>query len=183
MVIEALMNNDQQRSNMLKKHFGFKKDLVLRAEHVFYHELVKRVPQLSSLRRVLDETVLSKLVGKQKSIRDPRPDYFHFHEATNMGIHGEFDETADHEDDDERLRIIAQHAGCGSERVYVFRVQAHIGNGDAICKRVTRGDVAYYKMTERGNQVLESVAQHVRQCIGYVLSGVLPSDENRKVTF
>jgi len=85
--------------------------MVLRAEHVFYYELVKMVPRLALFRRVLDETVLAKLLGKIQSVKDPRPDYFHLNEESNMALHGEFDETDDHEEDEERLRVIAHHAG------------------------------------------------------------------------
>ena len=113
MIIEAQMNGDNDLADKLKRHFRFKQDLTLRAEHVFYYELVKLVPALTSLRRVLDQPVLSKLVGKAKCMEDPRPDYFHFDSKTNIALHGEFDEQDDHEESMERLRVIAHHAGCG----------------------------------------------------------------------
>lgn len=34
---------DDEKRMALKRYFGFKKDLVLRAECLFYYELVKRV--------------------------------------------------------------------------------------------------------------------------------------------
>ncbi len=164
MVIQALTAGVTELADRLKRRFGFKRDLLLRAENVFYYELVKLVPELASLRRVLDESVLSKLVGKSKSLEDPRPDYFHLNEDTNIGLHGEFDETDDHEEDAGRLRVIAHHAGCGDERVYYFRVKARLGTPEAVCERVVRRDVAYYRLTERGRAVLAEVAGFVRWC-------------------
>jgi len=39
-----VLNEDNDEKRMaLKRYFGFKKDLVLRAECLFYYELVKRV--------------------------------------------------------------------------------------------------------------------------------------------
>jgi hypothetical protein len=43
------VRGDEQLAEQLKQHFGFKSRLVLRAEHVFYYELVKMVPRLASL--------------------------------------------------------------------------------------------------------------------------------------
>ena len=174
MVVQALAAGDHQLADQLKCHFGFKKDLILRAEHVFYHELVKLVPELASLRRVLDESVLSKLVGKTKSMHDPRPDYFHFNEATNIGLHGEFDETDEHEEDEGRLRVIAHHAGCGVERVYYFRVKGRLGKPEALCKRIINKGMAYYQTTAEGKRVLEEVAAYVRWCIERMHEGKPP---------
>ena len=183
MVIEARTNGDDILADKLKKYFGFKKDLVIRAEHVFYHELVKRVPELANMRRVLDETILAKLLGKRKSLSDPRPDYFHFYDATNMALHGEFDEDEDHEDSVERLRVIAHHAGCGLDRVYIFRVQANLYGRNAVCDRIVRKDIVYYRMTKHGYTVLDKVAAHVKQCVSYMIEGILPIEINHKVVF
>ena len=174
MVMQALTAGDHQLADQLKRHFAFKRDLVLRAEHAFYHELVKLVPELTWLRRVLDESVLSKLVGKIKSLEDPRPDYFHLNAATNIGLHGEFDEGENHEEDDGRLRVIASHAGCGAERVYYFRVKGHLGTPAALCKRVIQKGMAYYQTTAEGKRVLEEVAAYVRWCIERMQEGKPP---------
>jgi hypothetical protein len=173
LVIQALAAGDYQLADQLKRHFGFKRDLVLRAENVFYHELVKLVPELARLRRVLDETVLSKLLGKTKSLEDPRPDYFHLNETTNIGLHGEFDETDNHEDAG-RLRVIAHHAGCGVARVYYFRVKGRLGTPEAVCNRIIKKDVACYRLTERGRDVLAEVAGYVRLCVSQMEAGVPP---------
>lgn len=177
MVIQALTTGDKQLADKFKNHFCFKRDLVLRAEHVFYHELVKMVPELTTLRRALDESVLSKLLGKRKGIEDPRPDYFHLNEATNIGLHGEFDETDDHEEDERRLRVIAHHAGCGANRVYYFRVKGRLGTPAALCKRVVWKDMAYYQMTQRGREVLAEVAGYVRWCIERMKTDEPPSTQ------
>jgi len=170
-VLTLLNNNQAERAEELKRHYGFKKDLVIRAEQVFYYELVKLVPALTSLRRVLDETVLSKLCGKRKKMSDPRPDYFHFSEKTNTAILGEFDETSDHEDDQERLELIAHQAGCGRARTFVFRVNGRLGEDRPLCVRRERQGVVFYCLTDAGREVLWKVAAYVRSCLPWVLEG------------
>lgn len=44
---------------------------------------------------MLDDSVLSKLVGKSRSLEDSRPDYYHLNEATNIALHGEIHEEED----------------------------------------------------------------------------------------
>ncbi|CAM9869172.1 unnamed protein product, partial [Chrysoparadoxa australica] len=73
------------------KHWGFKKDLFLRGENVFYHRLAQLVPELTKMERVLDEPV-EKLLGKRKRIDSARPDYFHVNRDTMIALHGEYDE-------------------------------------------------------------------------------------------
>jgi hypothetical protein len=123
---------------------------------------------------VLDETVLAKLLGKTKSVEDFRPDYFHLDEETNLALHGEFDERDGHEENEERLRVIAHHAGCGVDRVYYFRVKGHLGTPRALCKRITRKDIVYYRMTQHGMRVLGEVAAFVRECLECMSEGLLP---------
>ena len=48
--------------------------------------------RLTTLKRVLEETVLAALFSKTKNMEDKRPDYFHLYPKTNMALHGEFDE-------------------------------------------------------------------------------------------
>ena len=124
--------------------------------------------------------MLAKLLGKTKSVKDPRPDYFHLNEETNnnnnnnMALHGEFDETDDHEEDEERLRVIAHHAGCGANRVYYFRVKARLGTPRAVCERIMKKDLVYYQMTQHGIRVLQNVAAYVRECLDRMSAGQLP---------
>jgi hypothetical protein len=177
MVIQASTEGHTELGESLKRHFGFKRDLVLRAEHVFYHELVKLVPELASFRRVLDETVLSKLLGKAKSVEDRRPDYFHLDAETNVGLHGEFDEKDDHEKDERRLQEIAHCAGCGADRTYYFRVKGHLGTPQALCERIIRKHIVYYRMTDVGMRVVAEVAAYVRWCIERMRTGEPPSSE------
>ena len=65
------------------------------------------VPALTSLRRVLDETVLSKLCGKHKKMSDPRPGFRRIlrNNEVATAILGEFEETSDHEEDQKRLEL------------------------------------------------------------------------------
>jgi len=68
---------NEARAVYLEKYFNFGKPLLLRAEHAFYFELVKRVPELALFPaedRALDQTVRSALYGKTKNVKDYRPD-------------------------------------------------------------------------------------------------------------
>ena len=185
LVYSAWVDNDIERFEFLKAHFGFKKDLILRAEHAFYFELVKQEPRLATLMyRALDESISTSLEGKQKSLQNLRPDYFHLYPPTNMALYGEFDETDDHEDDDDRLAQITNEAGCGLERTYIFRVRAKLYTPDALLKRsIINKSTTYYRMTPRGHEVLHQVVYHVRQCIDNIISGILPNEMNQKVHF
>ena len=48
MITQSIIQGDKQEAERLKRYFGFKRDLVLRAVHVFYYELVKLVPSASA---------------------------------------------------------------------------------------------------------------------------------------
>jgi len=165
------------------KYFHFKRDVACRAEQAFYYALVRRVPHLKELERVLDESVLSKLLGKAKCVNDPRPDYFHFYQPTNMALLGEFDETDNHEDSSQRLATICHHAGCGIERTYVFRVRAHIGGSNAVCVRRSHRGSVHYVLTQRGMEILNNVVEYVQHCLRLMRDGIPPTRENRKVIF
>ena len=178
MVTEERINDKEQEAVRLEKYFGFKRPLLLRAEHVQYYALVKRVPRLTTLKRVLDETVLAALFDKTKNMQDRRPDYFHFYPPTNMALHGEFDEDSKHEDDHDRLREIAHHAGCGWERTYYFRIMAHIDKPErALFTKKTNENGKYYAMTKRGFAVLDEVAAYVEECLDNMEANVMPPKE------
>jgi len=171
---------DHSKYNELMRYFGFKKDLVMRGEQAFYHALCLAVPELRLSERILDQSVLSKCLGKRKSMSDPRPDYFHFFSdfITSLGLHGEYDETADHEDSDERLKVIAEASGCGQENVYVFRVMAHHNTLRALCTRYTVGKHhTYYKLTEEGKRVVLETALIVRERLTWIGQGLAPNKE------
>ena len=86
MVIDARLKGDEAKATELQKYFNFKQSLFLRAEHVFYFELVKVVPRLKDLRRALDESVFKSLFDKTKDLTDYRPDYFHHNITTNFAV-------------------------------------------------------------------------------------------------
>jgi hypothetical protein len=174
MIQECLLRNDKKAAKDLSRWFGFKKQLVYRAEQIFYNELVLRVPALKTMRRCLDESVLSGIAGMPKKMSDPRPDYFHFDDAARMAIHGEFDETDSHEDDDDRLYRIAHHAGIDRDRIYMFRVLARLDTPDALCDRVESKGYVYYKMNTRGLAVVDRVAEYVVGCIERIGMGMPP---------
>jgi len=174
------LEEDPASKKRLMRHFGFKKDLVLRAEHVFYHHLVRLVPRLCSYRRVLDETILQKLCGGMKKMEDPRPDYFHYHPESNMALLGEFDETLAHEDDEHRIHRICHHAGCGRERTFVFRVQGRLDEPEmAVCEKKTYRGRVFYTMTAHGRHVLAEVAAYVETCIMKMERGIVEGIEKR----
>ena len=178
MVIEERAAGNKAEAVRLERIFKFRQPLFLRAEQVQYYELVKKVPRLTALKRVLDETVLAALFSKTKNMEDRRPDYFHFYPNTNMALHGEFDENNQHEDDHDRLREIAHHAGCGWERTYYFRIMAHIGNPKrALFTRRTNEHGRYYVITPLGLVVLDQVAAYVTECLDRMEAGVMPRKE------
>jgi hypothetical protein len=171
MVEMAPSTGEMQRLNL---YFGFKKILAMRGEHVFYHKLVLLVPELIDSERALDESVLSRLFGKAKCPGDPRPDYFHYF-PNGLALHGEYDETGEHEDSDMRLRIIEETSGAAG--VYVFRVQGHHYTPAAVCAKKVNGDYAYYDVTEEGMRVVREVAEAVRQRLQWIAQGLAPSAE------
>ncbi|KAG5186307.1 hypothetical protein JKP88DRAFT_240910 [Tribonema minus] len=89
--------------------FGFKKNLVMRGERAFYYEINKLVPALRHLEKALDESVTSAILREKKDVRHIRSDYFFviMHEDGRVfGLHVEYDEDDDHEDDFDRLKAI-----------------------------------------------------------------------------
>jgi hypothetical protein len=186
LVAQALYTDgDVTKYKAWMKHFGFKRDLVLRAEHAFYFMLVQEVPELAQMVRALDQSVASALEGKTKRSTDQRPDYLHYSPAVNMALYGEFDEHNNHEDDDDRIRRIADQVGCGLERTYVFRVKAHIEDPQRalFVRKIHKKHHAYYTATERGKKVVQKVAQHVRECLALMSLQIPPTEENNKIIF
>jgi hypothetical protein len=186
LVAQALYNDgDVAKYKDWMKFFGFKKDLVLRAEHAFYFMLVQEVPELAQMVRALDQSVASAIEGKAKQSTDPRPDYLHYNPAANMALYGEFDETDNHEDDDNRLRRITDQVGCGLARTYVFRIKAHLEDPQRalFVRKIHKKHHAYYAATDRGKQIIQDVAQHVRECLALMSLQILPTEQNNKVVF
>jgi hypothetical protein len=124
-------------------------------------------------------------LGKRKRIHDPRPDYFHYFAdgSLQLGLHGEYDEKPDHEDNEERMDAVADASGCGVPNVYIFRVMAHHDTARAVCKRfVVNRHHTYYKLTEEGTRVVEETAEIVRQRIAWIRAGLAPNEDRpRKV--
>jgi hypothetical protein len=172
-----------ERAVYLEKYFGFGKVLLLRAEHAFYYEVVKLASELAEFPaedRALDQTVRSALYGKNKTLKDYRPDYFHLYRKEMMGLHGEFDERNKHEESEARLRAIADHAGCGSSRTYYFRVRAHLDNKKrALFDLVVdhKNNYSYYRINTRGMVVVKRVAAYVKECLSRMKAGQMPPAE------
>lgn len=184
MVAVAYLEGNKDEAERLRAHLGLKNQIALRPELCFYYALVRLVPELADMYRALDESVLAKLAGKTKRLRDPRPDYFHLDPVSNIALHGEFDEADGHEDDDERLARIAEQAGCGRERVYVFRVAGHMEDRElALCNRHVHHHRVYYTLSPRGQAVVSEVARYARWCTQRMLKGLVPDASQHKVYF
>ena len=117
-------------------------------------------------------------LGKAKCMGDPRPDFFH--EFERGALHGEYDETTDHEKSDQRLRIIAACSKAGVDRTYVFRVQGHHYEADAVCEsRVFNKHYVYWTLTPQGRRVVEETACVVRRILGWIQQGLPPDEAGR----
>jgi hypothetical protein len=130
--------------------------------------------------------VISKILGKRKSLNDPRPDYFHVFvdQEIRLAIHGEYDEARDHEDSDERLDAIATASTCGRDNVYVFRVMGDHGGSQAVCKRVTvNKHHTYYKLTEHGHRIVEETVAVLNERIAWIKQGLVPSAERERKVY
>jgi hypothetical protein len=166
----------------LMKHFKFKRNLVMRGEHAFYHTLCLMVPELSTSERILDGSLalLAHNLGKRKTLNDQRPDYYHsfISNGQTFSLHGEYDETDGHEDDDDRLGLLAE-MGNSVGRTYVFRVQARHYTDAAVCKRRQHKDNTYYTLTEHGKMVAQQAAEIIRQRLAWIAQGLAPSGTER----
>jgi hypothetical protein len=184
MVAEALFEKNEQEVQRLMKYFDFKRKLVFRAEQAVFCALNKATPELRQLENAIDTSVLKQFYDKTKSTEDLRPDAFFLCRETNIGLHFEYDENTFHEDNDARLTLIANQAGCGPEAVYVVRVNGHQNTNDSLCVRNNyKEQYAYYKLTERGNEVVEQVAEYMKECVDMMKLGILPTPENKKRYF
>ena len=182
LVRQANEKGNYDLSEELKKYFGFKKDLVVRAEAKCYYTINKLIPEIKSAFQliVLDESVRYKVWGKAKSLSDKRPDYFLLNVYSNMALHIEFDENKDHEEDIDRLVWTAEHSGCGIERVYYIRLKAKIEQKElAWCKRRVVNKNVVYEMTAYGMKRLnEAVVPYIRECIERIKAGILPDHQD-----
>lgn len=172
--------SDKAERDSLMKHFKFKKDLVMRGEHSFYHALALRVPEIQSTIRVLDESVIKKLFGKVKSLDDPRPDYYHYI-STKKGyfaILGEYDETDKHEDSRSRLKTISDSTEAKWENTYVFRVMANHYTEQAVCEKIIniKAGTSYFLLTDFGKSVVEETAKAVKQMFSWIEQGLSPTE-------
>jgi hypothetical protein len=184
MVAEALFEKNEHEVQRLMEYFGFKRNLVFRAEQAVFCALNKAVPEIRQFESAIDTSVLKQFYGKAKSTEDRRPDAFFLCRETNVGLHFEYDENTYHEDDDARLTLIANQAGCGPEAVYVIRVNGRQDTNDPLCRRcIYKQQCAYYKLTEQGKQVVAQVAEYMKECVDMMKMGIRPTPENKKRYF
>jgi hypothetical protein len=173
-MVDSCTDKEEQKQLML--HFGFKKLLVMRGEHAFYHALNLLVPELRKSERFLDASLFSNGLGKRKSINDKRPDYYHYFAdgSIKFGLHGEYDETPEHEDDDGRIGVFAEISDCVGT-TYVFRVQAHHYTEAALCVQKTHKQHTYWVLTDAGKVKVEEVAVVVRERLEWIKQGLAPN--------
>jgi hypothetical protein len=171
-------NHEEQKRLMLQ--FGFKKLLVMRGEHAFYHALNLLVPELRESERFLDSSLLSNGLGKRKNRNDKRPDYYHYfsdgQEKTAFALHGEYDETPNHEDDDDRVAAFAEISKCIG-RTYMFRVQAHHYTEQALCIPKTNKEHTYWTLTPAGVEKALQVAEVIQERLTWIKQRLEPSSE------
>lgn len=118
-----------------------------------------KVPGVTGLKRVLNESVVKALFDKTKERADYHPDYFRLNFTTNMALHCEIDETSTNEDDHNRLQEIAHQAGCGWVRTYYFRVMAHLDKDAlALFRQKRNQNGKYYVIKSRGKSILDELA-------------------------
>jgi hypothetical protein len=177
-MVASCEHKEEQKKLMVQ--FGFKKLLVMRGEHAFYHALNLLVPELRDSERFLDSSLLSNGLGKRKSRNDKRPDYYHYfssgQETIAFALHGEYDETPDHEDDDDRLATFAEIANCMG-RTYIFRVQAHHHTEQALCIAKTTKGHTYWSLTPTGVAKAVQVAEMIRMRLEWIKQGLAPNRE------
>jgi hypothetical protein len=184
MVAEALFEKDEQEVQRLMKYFDFKRKLVFRAEQAFFCALNKAAPELRQFESAIDTSVLKQFYDKTKSTEDHRPDAFFLCRQTNVGLHFEYDENTYHEDNDARLTLIANQAGCGPEAVYVVRVNGCQNTNEPLCVRHNfKEQYAYYKLSEQGKEVVARVAEYMKECVDMMKLGILPTSDNKKMYF
>jgi hypothetical protein len=183
MVADALFENNEGEVQRLMEYFDFKRKLVFRAEQAFFCALNKAAPELRQFESAIDTSVLKQFYDKTKSTEDRRPDAFFLCRETNVGLHFEYDENTFHEDDDARLTLIANQAGCGPEAVYVVRVNGRQNTQESLCTRRLYNEHAYYELTERGKEVVAQVAEYMKECVDMMKMGILPTPDNKKRYF
>jgi hypothetical protein len=183
MVAEALFETNEEEVQRLMKYFNFKRKLVFRAEQAFFCALNKAAPELRQFESAIDTSVLKQFYDKAKSTEDRRPDAFFLCRQTNVGLHFEYDENTFHEDDNDRLTLIANQAGCGPEAVYVVRVNGRQNTQDSLCARRINKQYSYYKLTKRGEEVVAQVAEYMKECVDKMNQGILPTPDNKKMYF
>jgi hypothetical protein len=115
-------------------------------------------------------------LGKRKSRNDQRPDYYHYFAdgAQAFVLHGEYDETPEHEDDDNRLAMFAEISGCVGT-TYVFRIQARHYTDKALCVQKTHRQHTYWSLTDAGRAKAKEVAFIIRERLEWIKQGLLPS--------
>ncbi|KAG5192844.1 hypothetical protein JKP88DRAFT_260791 [Tribonema minus] len=168
--------SDEERVALMRR-FRFKKLLVMRGEHAFYHALTKEAPELRLTTRVLDASVRAA-AGKIKGTGDGRPDAFQYiaDGESEWAIHLEYDEGVKHEKGEGRLADVADAAGVDPSRVFVVRVQAHHDEpAKAVCARRTKGSHSYFELTRQGEEVVAETAEAVREILSWIRDGTADS--------
>lgn len=170
----AYMDNDNNRVRLLMEHFGRKSIMVLNQQSAFRTEIEKMYWR--KLQSCCDVFFDESVSDKPKSLNDYRPDIFYKWRIDGVcyGVHIEYDEGYGHEDDDTRLKWIAD-ASDAAGRVYVIRVRDR-NSGGRLCDRCQLGSVVYFKVNAEGKRVAKEVAGAVMERIDWIAAGLAPDD-------
>jgi len=155
----------------LRRKFGMKKDLAMRAEQAVLHEIFKRVDFRTALDRFIDRPCKPK-----KDPSAPRPDALFVFEG-GYGLHLEHDEYLDHERCENRLAKIHDDAGTEGKTA-VIRWCERRGLEDAMCRKRQRKlpengyTIGFYEITNRGMEVIDTeIVPAIRAALEAIESG------------
>ncbi|CAM9135556.1 unnamed protein product [Sphacelaria rigidula] len=173
LIEDALMACKNEEVKSLLEHFGLKEVVTLTSEGAFRVECEKYYYKLLE---DCSQTFFDKsVVGEAKSLGNKRPDIFYKWQVQDLGfgIHIEYDEDSNHEDDTPRLERIAKEAGCEG-RTYVIRVQGGHDTHNSVCKVVQEEYYEYWEVTGAGKEVCRDVANVVKERIAWIQQGLAP---------
>ncbi|KAG5184607.1 hypothetical protein JKP88DRAFT_136220, partial [Tribonema minus] len=133
---------------------------------------------LRHLEKALDESAISAILKQKKNIKHVRPDFFFVikhNDGRVLGLHIEYDENNDHEDNDDRLKAIHETVSCDGG-AFVIRIMGKHGLSGAVCKRrVINKCSLYYDMTDHGHTVANEAAVVIEERLQWIYDGLGPS--------
>ena len=171
----AIQDNNTNELNRLMGHFELTKIMTLNDQSAFRFECEKKYHD--RLSDCVDVVFDGHVHDGPKTLLSKRPDIFYKFSVggLNYGIHIEYDDNSNHEDDPVRLERIAEDAGCKG-RVYVIRVNGGHDTKDPLCSRVDMSTYKYFRVTADGKEVASKVSDAVIDRIQWISEGLGPGD-------